>query len=920
MKLKKMMILVSSLFLAFLGYFFAGGLRAAAAAGNPDGLVTPFDWKTGQWQIGWPGRVARHDLVYLSPPEDPMQGMALGNGEVGVLGWCEGSKLIFAMNKSDLWDDAPIGRFTNWAGNEEESSTTLRHAGRLIVDFKVPIFDVFYLSDFRGRLRLADATLTILAQGPFGSVTVEAFVSEQDGIFCCEVTNELSEAIPIEVTLERFGSRTFSHWYSQINGDAALGLKGTEASFDAEGMYLTHRLTSGTFAVGTTIRAMEKCQAEYRGEHSYAALAKITGGPGSRFTLLTAVTSPLESAAVAAVQQSLQAIGELTLLKDEQKEAWKAFWLRSLMESGDDYLDNLWHLAMYYAKASQGGKYPGRFINGLWNWSRDFQAWNFYFHWNQQQLYWPLNAAGHPDLIEPYLEYRFRSLPHAQQDAKELFGVEDGAYVSDVCERRGYNSIAEKINHTPVAQIALDFWRQYQYTGDPEFLKTRALPYMLKAARFFETLFVKEEDGLYHAQRGSAYEGWIQLKDSITELACGKALFLATIEACRQAGVEEAELPKWQEMADRLAPWPRVKMDEQMRDPDGKTLRMGVFKGDPAVSEEMLAAGWGIEEKRWLLSCTPLQKPGCADLDDRREIMQKLKLGQSPVTVIKYDWGNYVGIFPWAEFATVFPAGPMGLSDRGTADFLAAVNTAKLYTPSGVGWDPLPVVLARLGLGRELGEVLRVYPDQWQIYVNGWTHWGIIEDIEAVAINRFGKNIVGDVREAEPGNPRAGKRFPMSTWPFRHASLEAMYVLACAMNESLLQSHDGIIRIGPAVRETQKARFTLHAAGGFVVSAEIENGQPVWVSIQSLRGNLCIVENPWPQAFLWREGGEAGMFESKRIEFQTRQDEMFVLIPRKIPINNLGERWQTTPVQYEENRGAKSSPAGLTGLGLERMF
>ena len=23
--------------------------------------------------------------------------------------------------------------------------------------------------------------------------------------------------------------------------------------------------------------------------------------------------------------------------------AWKAFWLRSLMESGNDYLDNIWH-------------------------------------------------------------------------------------------------------------------------------------------------------------------------------------------------------------------------------------------------------------------------------------------------------------------------------------------------------------------------------------------------------------------------------------------------------------------------------------------------------------------------------------------------------------------------------------------------
>lgn len=51
--------------------------------------------------------------------------------------------------------------------------------------------------------------------------------------------------------------------------------------------------------------------------------------------------------------------------RKEHCEAWKHFWLRSYMETGDVYLDNLWHLTMYYAAASQRGAYPGNFINGL---------------------------------------------------------------------------------------------------------------------------------------------------------------------------------------------------------------------------------------------------------------------------------------------------------------------------------------------------------------------------------------------------------------------------------------------------------------------------------------------------------------------------------------------------------------------------
>ena len=92
-------------------------------------------------------------------------------------------------------------------------------------------------------------------------------------------------------------------------------------------------------------------------------------------------------------------------------EAWKSIWERSFVDYGDDYLNNLWYLTIYYANASQGGKYPGRFNNGLWGWNSDVQNWNFYFHWNQQQLFWPLNAAGMHELVNPYLDFRFNSLP-----------------------------------------------------------------------------------------------------------------------------------------------------------------------------------------------------------------------------------------------------------------------------------------------------------------------------------------------------------------------------------------------------------------------------------------------------------------------------------------------------------------------------
>ena len=795
-----------------------------------------FDPRAGLWQIGWPGRVSKHDVVYLSPPSDPMQGMPIGNGDIGALCWCEDSKIILAVNKCDLWDDAKFGRFHNWKAEEEEYSTTLRHACRMIVDFKMPVFGLFYLSNFNGRLSLADASLTISASGPFGSLSFQAFISHDDGILCCEIDSKFKENIPVEIRLERFGSRTFSHWYALVNRNAEPGLKGTQSSFDRDGAYISHRLTSGTFAVGCRVVDKEELKVSYSTEHSHASKITLSGRKDKKFSLMITATYPMSGNPVKAVKQKLTTAQKkgLPALFNAHKKSWKAFWLRSFMEYGDDYLDNLWHLTMYYANASQRGKYPGRFINGLWAWNRDVQPWNFYFHWNQQQTYWPLNAAGHHDLLNSYLEYRFNSLPHAKRDAQEIFKT-DGAFVSDVAERRGYNSVSEALNHTPVAQIAMDFWRQYLFTADMVFLKTRALPYILQAAYFFESLFEKGSDGKYHAKEGTGYEGWIKLRDCVSELACGKALFLTAIKALEEAGVEEPRAGKWKEISDNLIPLPIVKAEETCIEKENKCFKFkrGFFKGEGALSNEILAAGFGLREKRWLTSKVPSDETGIPSADVY-EIIQMLESNQTPYSAIKEDMKVYNGIFPVAEYSVIFPSGLPGISQKGSKLFKSAVNTAKLYAPDCMGWDPLPIVLARLGLGREMRKIMDSWPSRWQFYCNGFGHYGPRDIMKADAALRFCTTLVKETSLSE--GQREKYPFPFPAWPFRHMGMESMSVLACAMNESLLQSYDGIIRVAPAIKKGQNARFTLHAIDGFVVSAEIKNGKPIYVCIRSQLG------------------------------------------------------------------------------------
>jgi alpha-L-fucosidase 2 len=877
-------------------------------------MPSVFEPKRGTWQIDWPGRVARHDLVFLSPPEDPVQGLPIGNGEIGVLCWFESSKVIFAVNKSDLWDDAKFGRFINWNPKQEEFSTTLRHGCRIILDFKQPIFDLFYLKDFQARINLPEAAIEFSASGPFGSVRFKGFVDHATGVFSSQVESNLKENLPLEIKVQRYGSRTFSHWYSRVNCNPQLGLKGTKALADKDGVYITHKLTTGTFAAGGRIVETNRLKTVYAIEDSHTGVATLTGANHKKFTFLAAVTSPLAGKPVAEVKRQLEAARKLgtAAMFAAHKKAWKEFWLRSLMEFGDDYLDSLWHLTMFYDACSQRGKYPGRFINGLWTWNRDVQNWNFYFHWNQQQVYWPLNAAGHHDLVESYLNYRFNSLDHAKEDAKTAF-KSDGAIVSDVCERRGYNSEGEFHNHTPAAQIAMEFWRQYKFTGDREFLKTKALPFIREAAYFFESLFEKDKDGKYHAKEGTGYEGWILLHDCVSELVYGKVLFTTALEALKEAGEEDPRAGRWKEILDHLAPLPTVKADKGFIG-KGKFQR-GWFKGDAAVSDKLLAAGFGVKEKKWLTSFLPQTAAGPAS----EALFEMINMNEGkPAMPDPYrdDIRCNDGIFPWVENAAVFPSGLVGLSQKGTDLFKTTANTVKMFACPGMGWFPLGITLARLGLGKEARKVINSWPMLWQYFSNGWGHYGPLAIMKAESSVPFRVSLMGMQDTSLPEDEREKHPISARMFPFRHMGMEAMSVFAGAINESLLQSHDGIIRVAPAVTADQNARFTLHAQDGFVVSSEIEKGKPRWIGIESKLGKTCKLANPWPKAVVYENGKKMNCLTEKIVEFLAVAGKHYMIAPDERIMKN----WKTTPVRYPRNEKSKTHSSGYTSLGLPRLF
>ncbi|MCX6877883.1 MAG: hypothetical protein NTW21_29330 [Verrucomicrobia bacterium] len=109
-----------------------------------------------------------------------------------------------------------------------------------------------------------------------------------------------------------------------------------------------------------------------------------------------------------------------------------------------------------------------------------------------------------------------------------------------------------------------------------------------------------------------------------------------------------------------------------------------------------------------------------------------------------------------------------------------------------------------------------------------------------------------------------------------------------AINEMLLQSHDGVLRFFPCWPKDQDARFgSLRTVGAFLVSAEMQNGVVSGVRIVSEKGRDCVVVNPWPgkKATLVRKGGRPGSSaetkQGERFTLETAVNETIELSPEK---------------------------------------
>jgi len=106
------------------------------------------------------------------------------------------------------------------------------------------------------------------------------------------------------------------------------------------------------------------------------------------------------------------------------------------------------------------------------------------------------------------------------------------------------------------------------------------------------------------------------------------------------------------------------------------------------------------------------------------------------------------------------------------------------------------------------------------------------------------------------------------------------FALPAVINECLLQSYTGTLRLFPNWPKERDAAFhTLRAAGAFLVSAEIRGGTVAWVEVCSEAGGELVLLNPWAGKVRCRRGVEIWDAAGDRLAIATRGGDVIRLSP-----------------------------------------
>ena len=601
--------------------------------------------------------IGRADLIYELPVEHPVQGQPIGNGRTGTMVWTTPGAIHFQINRSDLFsvDKHHAGDYADAADHCCACAQVTVEVGGTPFAADAP--------GFSQRLSLYEAECAIRGGDLTARCFVAAGdeLSQSTDVLVVEIEDGRADPQPIQVTLSmwrppemRTGDHLARYAFAQHSSPAPG--EGNDR------VTLTQQFTEGEHYCASAVSATgDGARLDVARSSTGRRTLILPAASGTRRVLFASAVSwsSEEDVGKKALAQVDAARGEsLAALRSNHLRWWEGFWARTFLhlhseDGAADFMERVRTLHLYYMASSSRGAFPPKWNGSIFTTDGDRRRWGAQFWvWTMEMHYYALMAADADDLCEPFFRMYTSQAESCRVAAAQRWGVA-GAFYPETTSFDGPVALPQELveefravflGHQPAAtlstrlrqlcryehhlrtqlyplegssdnhityishvatsacELALLAWWRYRYSGDGDWLRTRAYPLLRDTVEFYRGLAVRGEDGYFHVYGLNQHEDFWAADDGIWDLAAIRSAAQLAIAAAEILDVDAGLRRVWQELLDHLTPYPMGS------EPQAQALTGGVLAEDVWAAGHLGAVdGQHNPEDVWLAPVFPFE-------------------------------------------------------------------------------------------------------------------------------------------------------------------------------------------------------------------------------------------------------------------------------------------------------------------------
>lgn len=526
-----------------------------------------------------------NQLRYHSPAEEWVEGLPLGNGRIGLMAYGSPGKERFALNADNLFRRRErkhirtaklmprLRQLVLEGRGEEADALFLKETAHIAPNCNAyqPFAELQVVRECVDALEyvrwidLDEAMAGVRYQTENGKTEWRMFASAADQLLVWENTMEVPANLRIGISRE-------------FDEECAVQTAWT----DMEGVF------RGRFIEGTEFVAVLRIQTDgqtcpepdhlsirkARKLEIRAALVAAFDGedPESCCRNILAAAQDKDIAALchahAAEYQSLYGTMALKLDADDERDTDVLYAEAMRGNPAPRLSEQMFAFARYLLiSSSRHGCLPVN-LQGLWC-SDLHPMWDcgYTTDMNVQMAYWMAEPANLSVCHEALFDWIDDNIPEMERQCEAIFGVRGGAYIPQYTDRfmiptcwRDFGAF-QVLWSGAAPWLARHYYEHWRYSGDNEFARRRAFPFMKRCMNFYLQFLQSDENGRLILAPSANPENWTesggQLVNTATmDLALAHELAKNLLEINERLEIEDPMAQQWAEVDARLAEYP----------------------------------------------------------------------------------------------------------------------------------------------------------------------------------------------------------------------------------------------------------------------------------------------------------------------------------------------------------------------------